>query len=255
MEKSGYSTQELRNLVKLRQRGTYIYILPNLFTATNLVFGFLSVISSMEGNFEYAAWAILLATVFDLLDGRVARLTNTMTRFGTELDSLCDLISFGMAPAILIYQSSLREMGGWGLVVAMVFLLCGALRLARFNVFSNVVPKSYFQGLPIPAASAAIVTLIFFMNSTGHSLEDNFFVPALVLFLSFLMVTTIRFFSFKKIYLGGPHSIPIILTAIIIVPSLILWFETLAFLLLHFYIALSLFLDLLRHVRRKDALQ
>ena len=146
----------------MRKRGMYVYALPNLLTSMNFILGFLSILASSENRFERAAWAILLASIFDMLDGRVARLTNTTSKFGVEFDSLCDLVSFGVAPAFLMYHCALAPFGRGGIVVALIFGLCGALRLARFNVMAEVLPKSYFQGLPIPIASLTICTAYFF---------------------------------------------------------------------------------------------
>src|SRR5690606_5340601 len=145
-----------------------------LFTSMNLVLGLLAIIAAVEGRIERACWAILLASVFDMLDGRVARLTNTTSRFGLECDSPCDLVSFGVAPALLMYLGALQPFGRVGLVASLIFSLCGALRLARFNVMAEVLPKSYFQGLPIPMASTTIVTAVFFAREVGIPMEKSF---------------------------------------------------------------------------------
>ncbi|HEY8278810.1 MAG TPA: CDP-diacylglycerol--serine O-phosphatidyltransferase, partial [Bdellovibrionota bacterium] len=175
--KSAHSdhNEEMRELVRMRKRGMYVYALPNLLTSMNFLLGFLSILSSVEGRYDRAAWAILLASIFDMLDGRVARLTNTTSRFGVEFDSLCDLVSFGIAPAIMMYYSSLKPFGRGGIVVAVIFGLCGALRLARFNVMAEVLPKSYFQGLPIPMASMTICTAYFFSRELQLNVERSYF--------------------------------------------------------------------------------
>lgn len=243
---SAYHTEELRELVRMRKRGMYVYALPNLFTAMNFLLGFLSILASMEGRFERAAWAILLASVFDMLDGRVARLTNTTSKFGVEFDSLCDLVSFGIAPAILMYSMSLHPFGRGGIVVAVIFGLCGALRLARFNVMAEVLPKSYFQGLPIPMASLTVVSAFFFAKELGLSLERSHFFLALTASLGLLMVSTFKFPSFKDFHFRRRRQFtPIALTFALLL-ALISWFEIVAFLLLLSYISFSLLAELYR---------
>ncbi len=133
--------------------GMHIYVLPNLLTTMNMFFGFFAIIYSINGNFIYAAYAIVAAAVFDSLDGRVARATNSMSRFGAEYDSLSDLVSFGVAPSIMLYLWSLEPFGRVGWLACFFYVACGALRLARFNVQSGSVEKAYFQGLPIPMAA------------------------------------------------------------------------------------------------------
>lgn len=235
-----YHKEELRELVRMRKRGMYVYALPNLFTAANFLLGFLSILASMDGNFDRAAWAILLASVFDMLDGRVARLTNTTSKFGVEFDSLCDLVSFGIAPAILMYTCALRPFGRGGIVVAVIFGLCGALRLARFNVMAEVLPKSYFQGLPIPMASITICSAFFFAKEMGLSTEKSHFFLALTAALGLLMVSTFKFPSFKDFHFRRRRQFTPIALSFALLIALISWFEIVAFLLLLGYIFFSL---------------
>jgi len=239
-------TEELRDLVRMRKRGMYVYALPNMFTAMNFLLGFLSILASAEGRFDRAAWAILLASVFDMLDGRVARLTNTTSKFGVEFDSLCDLVSFGIAPAILMYSCSLQPFGRGGIVVAVIFGLCGALRLARFNVMAEVLPKSYFQGLPIPMASLTICSAYFFAKELGLNIERSHFFLALTAALGLLMVSTFKFPSFKDFHFRRRRQFtPIALTFALLV-ALISWFEIVAFLLFLGYILFSLLTEAFR---------
>ncbi len=238
--------EELRELVRMRKRGVYVYALPNLLTSMNFVLGFLSILASVEGRFDRAAWAILLASIFDLLDGRVARLTNTTSKFGVEFDSLCDLVSFGIAPAILMYYCALRPFGRGGIVVAVIFGLCGALRLARFNVMAEVLPKSYFQGLPIPMASITICTAFFFSKELQLNVDRSYFFLTLTAALGLLMVSTFKFPSFKDFHFRRRRQFtPIALTFALLV-ALISWFEIIAFLLLLGYIVFSLGAELFR---------
>lgn len=151
----------LKNLKKKKKLGGAVYILPNLVTSGNLFFGFFAIIKSLQGNFYVAAIAILLAAVFDMADGRVARLTGGTSEFGVQYDSLCDLVSFGVAPAFLMYQGGLSTLGRLGWIICFVYLACGALRLARFNVQSSIGQASGdFTGLPIPMAAAVIACFV-----------------------------------------------------------------------------------------------
>lgn len=230
----------------MRKRGMYVYALPNLFTSMNLVLGMLAILAAMEGRTERACWAILLASIFDMLDGRVARLTNTTSKFGVEYDSLCDLVSFGVAPALMIYSASLQPYGRLGIVAALVFALCGALRLARFNVLAEVLPKSYFQGLPIPMASTTLVTSVFFAREMGLEFERSPFFLTLTLALGLLMVSTFKFPSFKDVHMRHRRPFTPIALTIVTLFALVSWFETVAFLLFISYILLSLGFDLAR---------
>ena len=186
--------------IKKMKRG--IFILPSLLTLTSIFFSFYSIILSIKGQFELAAALILVAGFFDGVDGKVARLTKTTTRFGLELDSLADVISFGVAPALLIYMWSMEPYGRVGWVTAFVFVACGALRLARFNVQSGFVDPKRFNGLPIPAAAAMISTTVLFFHKVG--LDPARYVAFIVILsyaLSFLMVSSVKFHGFKDLTL------------------------------------------------------
>ncbi len=175
-----------------------IYVLPNIFTTGNLFCGFYSIIASLNGDFKIAAIAIIVANIFDVADGRVARITNTTSKFGLEYDSLCDLVSFGLAPSLLIYTWALVPYGKYGWVGSFLFTACGALRLARFNVMVAVSEKSRFTGLPIPAAASMIATLVLLMFEVGKfEIGKNIILLISVYTLSFLMVSNVRYFSFK----------------------------------------------------------
>lgn len=147
--------------VSVRKRRKGIYILPNLFTLAALFGGFYSVVMAMNGRFDMAAVGVFCAMVLDSLDGRVARMTNTQSAFGEQMDSLSDMVSFGAAPALIAYEWALQGLGNWGWTAAFVYCACAALRLARFNVNTGVVDKRYFQGLPSPAAAALVAGFIF----------------------------------------------------------------------------------------------
>lgn len=188
----------------LRQRSQGIrrgiYILPNIITTASLFCGFVSVISSIKGDHVRAAWMIFLAGVFDLLDGRVARLTRTHSDFGTEYDSLCDLASFGLAPAILAYTWTLSHFKQFGWAAAFLFFACGALRLARYNVQSTDVEKKHFQGLPIPVAATVIASYVIFHHRWKGDVDvSSVLTLCMTVGLGLLMVSTVRYRSFKKL--------------------------------------------------------
>lgn len=187
---------------KKRSRG--IYLLPNLFTTAALFSGFYAMASAISGHYEKAAILVFVSLVLDGLDGRVARMTNTQSDFGAEYDSMADMISFGAAPAIVMYLWSLSSLGQAGLIGAFVYLAGGALRLARFNTQLGTQDKSYFQGLPSPAAAAILAGLVWISEKYGYGVETW---PWLVLVMTvatgLLMVSNFRYYSFKDINLRG----------------------------------------------------
>jgi CDP-diacylglycerol--serine O-phosphatidyltransferase len=177
----------------------YIYILPNLMTTGNLFCGFFAVIQSIKGNFLYAAYAIVVAAVFDQLDGRLARLTRSTSKFGAEYDSLCDLVSFGMAPGVLLFLWALSPFGRLGWVACFLFVTCGALRLARFNVQAGVVEKNYFQGLPIPMAAGIVASSVLAFQDLEWEPSGSIGLLIMTILLAFVMVSNFRFRSFKDL--------------------------------------------------------
>ena len=185
---------------KKLDRRKSIYVLPNLITTGSLFLGFYSAISSIQGHFSQAALAIVGSMFLDGLDGRIARLTNTTSRFGTEYDSLADLIAFGLAPALMVYLWALEPFGRMGWLASFLFVTCGALRLARFNVQVGTLGSDYFSGLPIPAAAAMLAATVLFYEYLDLAPHDSH-VPIMVMIygLSFLMVSTVKFVSFKNL--------------------------------------------------------
>jgi len=176
-----------------------LFVLPTLFTVGNLFCGYLSIWCSIRGTFELAAILVIAAAVLDGLDGRVARLTNSTSEFGEEYDSLADLVSFGVAPAILVYSWGLSDFHRLGWMAAFLFVVCGSMRLARFNIQTKVLDKRYFVGLPIPAAAGTIVTLVL---ATPDRLVSRLWMAGLLvvtILLSYLMISTIRYRSFKDL--------------------------------------------------------
>jgi CDP-diacylglycerol--serine O-phosphatidyltransferase len=188
--------------VVLRKRRKGIYILPNLFTLAALFGGFYAVVMAMNGRFDLAAAGVFSAMVLDALDGRVARMTNTQSAFGEQMDSLSDMVSFGAAPGLVAYEWALKGLGRWGWIAAFVYCSCAALRLARFNVNTGVVDKRYFQGLPSPAAAALVVGFIWLMTDYGVKPYDVSWLMFVVqLYAGLTMVTNVPFYSFKDIHL------------------------------------------------------
>lgn len=196
-----------------------VYILPNLFTTASLFLGFIGMIWAIEGQYEYTALCILGSCLFDGLDGKVARLTNTTSEFGVQFDSLADLVAFGATPALTMYLWQLHSYGTLGLMASFLLVACGALRLARFNVQAAVTSKKFFVGLPIPAQASTLATLILFAPHLPQSWITEVLPPAtlvLVYALSFLMVSTMRYASFKEYGFIKAHPFSSMVTVILL---------------------------------------
>ena len=205
--------QSLQQQKTLRQQS--IYLLPNLFTTAALFGGFYAIVQAMNGKFEHAAVAIFISMVLDGLDGRVARLTHTQSAFGAEYDSLSDMVSFGVAPALVSYVWMLRDLGKLGWMVAFIYAVGAALRLARFNTMMEVQDKRYFQGLPSPAAAALVAGLVWICvenNITGAFLP--WVTLAFTLLAGITMVSNIRYYSFKEF--NARKSVPFVALLIIV---------------------------------------
>lgn len=197
---------------ELKRRG--IYILPNLFTTAALFCGFFAIVQAMQGDFERAAIAVFFAMVLDGLDGRVARLTHTQSAFGAEYDSLSDMVSFGAAPSLVIYEWALKDMGRLGWIAAFIYCAGAALRLARFNTTLEVVDKRFFQGLPSPAAAALVAGFVWVMltiDVAGSQVE--WIACGLTIFAGVTMISNVRYYSFKDINLR--KSVPFFVVAAI----------------------------------------
>ena len=199
-----------------------IYILPNLLTTGNLLAGFWAIIAVFQERFYFAAVAILLAAVFDEFDGKVAKLSGTTSKFGMQYDSLADLVSFGVAPALLAFSWALRPYGKFGWLAAFLFVACGAIRLARYNVLASAGETKYFKGLPIPVAAAMIAfTILLYFQLIETDLIKDIVILVMIYVLAFLMVSNIRYFSLKELNLAKrkPFSIFIfvVLSLVVIV--------------------------------------
>ena len=209
-------------LIKPGLRERSIYLLPNLFTSASLFSGFYAIVQSMNGRFEQAAVAIFIAMILDGLDGRVARLTNTQSAFGAEYDSLSDMVSFGVAPALVLYVWALQPMGKLGWIAAFIYCACAALRLARFNTKLDESDQRYFQGLPSPAAAALLAGLVWVFFDNGVSgtaiyfgwLQVKWLAWGITLFAGLSMVSDLRYYSGKDINLR--HSVPFMVILLIV---------------------------------------
>jgi CDP-diacylglycerol--serine O-phosphatidyltransferase len=203
---------------KVVRRG--VYLIPNLLTLGALFSGFYAIIAGMSGNFNEAGWAILIASVFDGLDGRVARMTGTQSAFGAEFDSLSDMVSFGMAPALIVFSWALSSLGNMGWAASFIFMSCAALRLARFNVQLGTADKRFFVGLQSPVA-AGFVT---FMVWAGFKYEIEvtpaiaYSMAIITVFAGLLMISNYRYFSFKEMHLKGtvPYVVFVLLVGLLV---------------------------------------
>lgn len=201
-----------------RRRRRGIYVLPNLFTLGALFGGFYAVVMAMNGMFEQSCVGVFCAMVLDSLDGRVARMTNTQSAFGEQMDSLSDMVSFGAAPALIVYEWALKGLGKAGWLAAFVYCACAALRLARFNTNIGIVDKRYFQGLPSPAAAALVVGFIWVVDDAGikgvsTQLPLAWAAFGMALFAGLTMVTNVPFYSFKDLSLK--KSVPFIVIVLL----------------------------------------
>lgn len=187
MPTSSYEAQDVAEN-QGRRVAMYIYILPNLMTTCNLFAGFFSIIQAIRGEFLLASYAIVVAAIFDQLDGRLARLTRSTSKFGAEYDSICDVVSFGVAPALLLFQWALEPFGRVGWVACFLFVACGALRLARFNVQVNVVEGNYFQGLPIPMAAGIVASSVLAFTDLGWDANGSRLILFMTMLLALVMV-------------------------------------------------------------------
>ena len=197
-----------------------IVLLPNLLTTANLFCGFFSIMQSIQGKFVFAAWLIILAGFFDFLDGRIARMTNTQSDFGIEYDSLSDLTTFCLAPALLVFNWSLFAYGKLGIAACFLFFACGALRLARFNVQMASVEKVDFQGLPSPTAGGTLVSYVIFFNHViGPGKNPSIFVMITTVVLALLMVSNVKYRSFKKVKRTSFLFLVCIIGAVVIIAA------------------------------------
>lgn len=229
------------NKIKMKKVNK-VYILPNLLTTANMFCGFQAIISSIHGNFINAAWLIFVAMVFDLLDGRVARLTRATSKFGVEYDSFSDLVSFGITPALVAYLWCLAPLDRAGWLSAFLFVACAALRLARFNIMVEVVSKKHFQGIPSPIAAAAVATLIIFWNYyKPGEVPPASLVFGIVLVAGSLMISTIPYPSFKEFKVKRENAFGVLSVTVLGLILIAVRPEVGLFVLVYSYITIGFF--------------
>lgn len=248
-----------QNKINMTLRNRNI-ILPNVITILGLFCGVYSIMLSVGSmniqgdNFVFAAYLLILAAFFDGIDGKVARIVNGTSDFGVQLDSLCDMVSFGVAPAILVYEWLLKGFGRLGIVAAFFFIASGALRLARFNVQSGKISNVYFVGLPIPAAAAFIATSVLFINELNIDLTKaalSIFFLVSIYVLAFLMVSTVPFFSFKKFGFLKSHPFQTLVLLLVLISVLVLYFEIVSFIMIITYIVTGILIAFFRLFKGK----
>ena len=223
LRRRGRQRVTLRQRMRSEQFKKGVYLIPSLFTAGNLMCGFFSIIATFQGDYVNAALLILLANVFDGVDGYVARLTRTTSQFGVEFDSLADVVAFGVAPAILVYFWALVPWGNWGWLAASTYVVCGALRLSRFNVQAQGGAKNYFVGLPIPAAAQMITSSVILYNFLdGAGAPSRHLTFLLVIYgLAVLMVSNIPYFSLKNNDMRKRHPDWMLVSGLILITLII----------------------------------
>ena len=221
-----------------KKKGRSVYLLPNLLTSMSLFGGFYAMVATVDRRFTQASIAIFASCIFDALDGRVARMTHSTSRFGVEYDSLSDVIAFGVAPGLLVYMWALKGYGRFGWLAAFLYVACGALRLARFNVQAETVQKKHFLGLPIPAAAATIAASVLFFGELHLPVEvKKIFAPILMYALGFLMVSAVRYSSFKESsafrsrHFEAVVVVVLLFVIVLIEPAIMLFTVTMAYML------------------------
>jgi CDP-diacylglycerol--serine O-phosphatidyltransferase len=231
------------------------FFLPNSFTALNIGCGFMAIMFSIQGDFYKSCMLIILGAIFDSVDGRVARMTGTQSAFGEQFDSLSDLISFGIAPSIIFYNKFLLDSGRVGMVVSFLFLLCGALRLARFNANIDKVKSDYFQGLPIPGAAAAIIGFVLVSSEFPTYFHNKYIAIPYILTYSILMVSNIPFPSFKNSEWVRKNKRKILFILILAASALFIYEELMFFVVISLYVLASFLYALTHRSQMKDIFQ
>jgi CDP-diacylglycerol--serine O-phosphatidyltransferase len=213
-----------------------VFFLPNIFTSLNIACGFIAILFSMQQEFEKACFLIILGAVFDSVDGRVARLVGAESSFGEQYDSLSDLITFGMAPSLIYYNKFLIGTGRIGMVVSFFFLLCGALRLARFNANISKVKSDYFQGMPIPGAATAIIGFIYVSDIYSDYLYSTYVVVPYLFFYAFLMISNLPFTSFKNSSWVRRHKRATLFLLLVLLIAILSYHEIMLFVVISVYV-------------------
>ena len=229
-----------------------VYLLPNLITTGGLFAGFYGIVATMKGDYQIAAWFILISAVFDALDGKVARLTGTTSRFGVEYDSLVDVVSFGVAPGLLMYSWALQSFGKFGWLAAFLYVVCGALRLARFNIQVNTVESRRFVGLPIPAAAGMVAScVLLFYHLGGSGTIRKVSIVLLIYVLAYLMVSNHSYHSFKDPELVKRQPFSFLVLAIIFIIVIVAEPEIMLFSMALLYTASGPISSVIKYFKRK----
>jgi len=227
-------------------------VIPNLFTAMNMFSGFFSIISASQGNYTYAGWLIIIAAIFDTLDGFMARLTKSSSELGVELDSLSDVVSFGVAPSFLLYSTYFNQFEVFGVIISSLPMIAGGFRLARFNVQLVGFDKSYFTGLPIPSAALVIVCFNLSFYKDGYPEELKIFIIPMVLLVSFLMVSKIKYDTLPKFSLNEMKKNPLLYIAYLIALVVLILFTVKGlFFIFVFMIAFGIFRQIFKYFSNK----
>lgn len=227
-----------------------IFVLPNLFTTANLFCGFFAIISATRGEWSNSAIAIMLAAFTDGMDGRIARLTNTQSQFGEQYDSMSDLVSFGAAPSVLMYEWALVPYGRLGWLATFFYLTCAALRLSRFNVLKQSTEKRYFQGCPSPIAACAVASAVLFYQALGFGAWKSIYMLIVMFTLAAVMVSSVRYRSFKDLQFKSQKGFAYLLMFIVILVILSSNPERLLFPLIATYVGLGPVAEASRFMRR-----
>jgi len=227
-------------------------VIPNLFTAMNMFSGFFSIISASQGNFIYAGWLIIIAAIFDTLDGVMARLTKSSSELGVQLDSLSDVVSFGVAPSFLLYTTYFNQFEAFGVIISSLPMIAGGFRLARFNVQLVGFDKSYFTGLPIPSSALTIVCFILSFYKDEYPEELKIFIIPMVLLLSFLMVSKVKYDTLPKFSLSAIKKNPLIYIAYFIAFVVLIIYRIKGlFFIFVFMIAFGIFRQIFKYFSNK----
>jgi CDP-diacylglycerol--serine O-phosphatidyltransferase len=244
--KSRTENEETRRASFRERVHTHIYILPNLLTTMNMFFGFYAIIAAIQKDFKVASFAIVASAIFDLLDGRVARMTRSTSQFGAEYDSLSDLVSFGLAPGISLFLWALQPFGRLGWLAAFFYVACAALRLARFNVHKSVVEPGYFHGLPTPMAAGIVASSIMAFNELGWEGSRSILLLAMTFLLGFTMVSNFRYRSFKDFDFRRRLPFIYLVLGVFLIAVIAIQPEITLFILFSSYAMLGLVFGLLR---------
>ena len=229
-------------------------VIPNLFTAMNMFSGFFSIISASQGNYTYAGWLIIIAAIFDTLDGFMARLTKSSSELGVELDSLSDVVSFGAAPSFLLYATYFFQFDTFGIIISSLPLIAGGFRLARFNVQLVGFDKNYFTGLPIPSSALTIVCFILSFYDNGFGATEKQVIIPMVLIVSFLMVSNVKYDTLPKFSLKEMKRNPLLYIAYLIaLIILILYTVKGLFFIFVFMIVFGIFRQIFKYFLNKKA--